>query len=136
MAQELYFILITIGLLILVVLAFFAGKALGKRYMFEVMNKVIDKERKDAVKKSRAVLGGQISEQLAPLLPAFPAQPSECRFIGKPIDFIAFRGLDEKEVSEIVFIEVKTGKSQMSSVQKSVQEAIQKRRVRFEEVKI
>jgi len=34
--------------------------------------------------KSRAVLGGQFSEQLAPFLPDFKYLPTECRFVGKP----------------------------------------------------
>jgi len=41
-------------------------------------------QRKDAIMKSRAVLGGQFSEQLAPFLPDFKYLPTECRFVGKP----------------------------------------------------
>ena len=46
--------------------------------------------RKDAVKRSKAVIGGQVAEQIAPFLPNFPANPSDARFIGKPVDFIVF----------------------------------------------
>lgn len=136
MSIELYFAVIVIALIVMAVLSFFAGKALGKRYMFEIMRNVMEKEKKDAIKKSRSVLNGQISEQIAPLLPDFPTDPSECRFIGKPIDFIAFKGLNNKEISEVIFIEVKTGKSQMNQTERSLKDAIKNKRVRFEEFRI
>ena len=55
------------------------------------------KLRKDAVKRSKAVINGQVAEQIAPFLPDFPANPSDARFIGKPVDFIVFSGLSENE---------------------------------------
>ena len=64
-------------------------------------------ERRDAVRRSRAVLGGQFSEQLAPYLPGFPGDPTEARFIGKPVDFISFSGSSRGKIDEVVFIEVK-----------------------------
>jgi predicted Holliday junction resolvase-like endonuclease len=63
------------------------------------------------LKASRAVIGGLVSEQLAPLLPGFPYNPGDCRFIGKPVDFLVFRGMNEKEISEVIFLEVKSGAS-------------------------
>ncbi|HLA23194.1 MAG TPA: Holliday junction resolvase-like protein [Candidatus Nanoarchaeia archaeon] len=92
--------------------------------------------RKDAVTKSRAVLSGQFSEQIAPYLPGFPFLPTEVRFLGKPVDFIAFKGIDKKEIDEVVFVEVKTGKSNLSGVEKSLKEAIRKKKVRFEEYRV
>lgn len=127
-----YELIIIIGLLVLCVLAFIAGKAIGKRYMFEVMQTVVEQERKKAVEKSRSILKGQFSEQLSPFGVDFPVKPSEARFLGAPIDFIAFKGLDEKNVTEVVFIEVKSGKAQLNQTEKSIKEAIMKKQVRFE----
>jgi len=90
-------------------------------------------ERGDAVKRSRAVLGGQFSEQLAPFLPDFPADPTEVRFIGKPVDFISFSGSASGEVEEVLFIEVKTGGSRLSPVERSLKKAIQEGHVRYVE---
>ena len=45
---------------------------LGKLIQKLKDNKLIKKERADAVKRSRAVIGGQFTEQIAPFLPAFP----------------------------------------------------------------
>ena len=108
--MESTFIILILALFVMVIIAFFLGKSLGKRYMFEVMSSIMEKEKKSAVEKSRSVLKGQFSEQLSPFSADFPIKASEARFLGAPIDFIGFRGLDEKNVTEVVFIEVKTGK--------------------------
>lgn len=93
--------------------------------------------RKDAVKRSKAVISGQVAEQIAPFLPDFPANPSDARFIGKPVDFIVFSGLSENEkIDEILFVEVKTGKSLLSEREKEVKKAIEKGNVRYVEYRI
>ncbi len=92
--------------------------------------------RKEAIMKSRAVLGGQFSENLAPYLPDFPYSPTECRFLGKPTDFIVFKGMDEKKIDEVVFVEVKSGDSKLSSQEKNLKNAIEKKKVKFEEYRI
>lgn len=95
------------------------------------------KLRKDAVKRSKAVISGQVTEQIAPFLPDFPANPSDARFIGKPVDFIVFSGLSENEkIDEILFVEVKTGKSLLSEREKEVKKAIEKGNVRYVEYRI
>ena len=95
------------------------------------------KLRKDAVKRSKAVINGQVAEQIAPFLPDFPANPSDARFIGKPVDFIVFSGLSENErIDEILFVEVKTGKSLLSEREKEVKKAIEKGNVRYVEYRI
>ena len=95
------------------------------------------KLRKDAVKRSKAVINGQVAEQIAPFLPDFPANPSDARFIGKPVDFIVFSGLSENEkIDEILFVEVKTGKSLLSEREKEVKKAIEKGKVRYVEYRI
>ena len=92
--------------------------------------------RKDAIEKSRAVLGGQFSEQISPFMPGFKYSPTECRFVGKPIDFIVFKGMDGKDINEVVFLEVKSGKSGLSSSEKKLKETIEKKRVRWEEYRV
>jgi len=84
------------------------------------------------LKQSRAVLGGLVSEQIAPFLPDFPFDPGDCRFIGKPVDFIVFKGMNEQNISEVVFLEVKSGASKtLSQQEKRLRDAIQAGRVRW-----
>ncbi len=96
----------------------------------------IEEARRDAVERSRAVLSGQLSEQLAPWLPDFPVNPADARFIGKPVDFVAFCGAEGGTVDEIVFIEVKKGRSTLSPVERSIRDAIVHGRVRWVEYRL
>ena len=89
--------------------------------------------REESIAKSKSVLAGLFSEQLAPYLPNFRHHPGEARFIGKPIDFIVFKGLSEKEPTEIVFVEVKTGKSTPSTVERKIRGLVESKQVRWEE---
>ena len=89
---------------------------------------------KSRLKQSRATLGGLVSEQMAPLLPGFPFDPGDCRFVGKPVDFIVFRGMNEKNISEVIFLEVKSGKKPyLNDQEKRLKEAVMEGRVRWAE---
>ncbi len=98
--------------------------------------KIVPSIREDAAKRSRAVLAGQFSEQLAPYLPDFKYSPKDCRFLGQPVDLIVFKGMDEKKINEVIFIEIKSGSSQLSTQEKNLREAIISGNVRFEEYRI
>lgn len=92
------------------------------------------KSRKDAIRRSKAVISGQVVEQLAPLLPNFPCSPADAKFLGQPIDYIAFVS-DKKTglIEEVVFIEVKTGSSTLSKREQSLKKAIKDGRVKYVE---
>lgn len=120
------------------ILFFILGKIIGSLLEKAKITKKIQTERNDAVKRSRAVIGGQVTEQLAPLFPDFPARYDEVKFIGKPVDFIAFKGLEEScdngekcHVDEVLFIEVKTGNSALSTRERAIKEAVDEGRVRY-----
>lgn len=90
--------------------------------------------RSDAINRSRAVIGGQVVEQVAPFLPGFPCNPADARFIGKPVDFVAFPGLSESDkVDEVLLIEVKTGRSELNAREKEIRRAVKEGRVRYVE---
>jgi len=132
------------ALVILVLLAAFAilyagirlGMFIGRLRSEKGFTGRIEAERLDAVKRSRAVLGGQFSEQLSPYLPGFPGDPTEARFIGKPVDFIVFSGASQGSVEEVLFIEVKSGNAQLTGVERSLRNAIEKGSVRFIEYRV
>lgn len=130
--------IITILVVVIVALVFLAiGYFLGQKIGSHIANKQWEGQlgdiRDDAIKRSRAVLSGQFTEQLAPYLPHFPYAPSEVRFIGKPVDFIVFKGMDEQNINEVVFVEVKTGTSKLNNQQKNLKETIKNRKVKWEE---
>ncbi len=134
--NELTIVLLSAIALIGLIFAYYIGHNSGKQKQNRYWEEQLPLYKKEAILKSRSVLGGQFSEQLAPYMPDFNYLPTECKFIGKPVDLIIFRGLDEKEIEEIVFMEIKSGKSKLNSSQKSIKEAIQKKRVKWEEYRI
>lgn len=127
-------IVVIVLAMIFIIFAYILGRSTGKRFMFEVMTDVMEKEKKKSLNQSRAVIKGQIYEQFAPFNNQFPVNPSECSFLGKPIDFVCFKGLDNREIEEIIFIDIKTGNSQLSKMQKSLKKAVDEKRVRFETI--
>ena len=91
--------------------------------------------RKDAAQQSRAVTRGQMYEQLVPYLPEFQFNPKDAQFLGRPVDFVVFDGLDEGEVRRIVFVEVKTGVSTLTTRERRVRDAIRAGRVEWRELR-
>lgn len=81
-------------------------------------------------KKSSEVRLGHIAEKLAPFLDNFPYDPKDAIFLGQPIDYIVF------DDSCVVFVEIKTGKSRLSSKQKRIKELIKDNHVKWEEIRI
>lgn len=122
--------------LIGLIFAYWIGYKFGAFRKNKYWESELPAHRKQAILQSRAVLGGQFSEQLAPYLPNFEYLPTECRFVGKPIDFLVFKGMDKKEIEEVVFVEVKSGKSKLSSSEKKLKDAINKKKVKWIEYRI
>ena len=91
--------------------------------------------RQDAVTRSTAVTRGQAFEHLAPFMDDFGYHPRDARFLGSPIDFIVFDGLRETDVREIVFVEVKTGRSRLSARERAVRQAVLDGRVAWQELR-
>ena len=124
-------------LLIFLILIFFMGFLFAFLIVKTSVHSDRKKDRKDAINRSRAVLSGQMLEQVAPFLPDFPCNPADVRFVGKPIDFVAFPGaVDNKPISEILFIEVKSGNSVLSEREKEIKNAVQKGKVRSVEYRV
>jgi predicted Holliday junction resolvase-like endonuclease len=82
--------------------------------------------------QSKSVRLGQISEHSVGLLPNFPFDIKEMRFLGSPIDYMAFDF--DKEI--IYFVEVKTGKSKLSERQKTIKRIVEAGNVKFTQIKI
>ncbi len=71
-------------------------------------------------KKSSEVRVGKIGEHMAPFLKDWPYDPNKFRFIGNPVDGIQFTD------NEIIFVEIKTGKSKLTKSQRAVRNLLRK----------
>ena len=90
--------------------------------------------RQDAIERSHAVTLGKITEHFIPYLPEFRYNPKDAKFIGSPIDFVVFDGLSEKDVRKVVFVEVKTGTSGLTTRERRIRDAIQSGKVEWIEL--
>ena len=105
-----------------------------KREAAEWEGRKVEEIVKVRLKASRAVLGGLVSEQMAPLLPGFPFDPGDCRFIGKPVDFLVFKGMNQKAITEVVFLEIKSGSGRsLNDQEKRLRDVIRAGRVKWAE---
>ena len=110
---------------------------LAFRLRFERWKTVYTRDvRRDAVQRSQATTIGLVSEQLVPYFPQFKWNPKDAKFLGKPVDFIVFDGLDEENVRAIVFVEVKTGSSALTPRERLLRDAIKQGRVEWFELRL
>lgn len=93
----------------------------------------VEEARRDAIGRSRSVLGGRFTEQMAPYLPEIHYDPTEARFIGSPVDLVVFPGLSSDKPREIVFVEVKAGaRGRLSQREQRIRELVEAGKVRWE----
>lgn len=81
-------------------------------------------------KQALTVRHGKIAEQWIPFSNDFPVPPERFRFLGHPVDGIAF--LDDK----ILFVEFKIGKSGLSGKQKKIRDLVESKKVGFVEYRV
>ena len=81
-------------------------------------------------KRSLSVKYGKLTEQFLPLADSFPWNPEHFRFLGSPIDGIQF------EHDQIVLVEFKSAKSQLSTGQRHIRDLVNNGRVKFEVIRI
>lgn len=73
---------------------------------------------------------GKLTEQFLPLVNAYPWNPTNFRFLGSPIDGVQF------EEDKVIFVEFKTGMSQLSSRQKEIKALVESGQVMFEIIRV
>jgi predicted Holliday junction resolvase-like endonuclease len=90
--------------------------------------------RQDAIRKNHAVNLGKITEHFIPFLPGFNYNPKDARFMGSPVDYIVFDGMDEGEIRKVVFIEVKSGAATLTKRQRQIRDAINGNRCEWKQL--
>ncbi len=132
---------------ILVIVLFIAVTFLTIKYVYlkssfeqrikEWLQKEEDRIRKDAIERSARTLSGKTLEKLIPFLDKFPYDAHDLRWLGDPVDFIIFDGYSsEKSPKQIVFCEVKSGKSNLNKTQNEIKELVDKKKVKWFEFRI
>lgn len=126
-----------VGVLLCVALLRDRVRRWGERMSEDWRDRETDTIRSESMRRSEAVLRGRVSEQLAPTTDAFPFDPQDARLIGTPIDFVVFDGLAEARAGQrdslrrIVLVEIKSGQSSLTTIQRRVRDAATDGRVSF-----
>lgn len=92
----------------------------------------IRQARRDALKRSKAVVRGHNTEKLAPFMEAFPYSARDMVFIGKGIDYLVFNGLSRWSLEEIVLLEIKSWQSRQNRNEQLIESAVTSKKVRYE----
>ncbi len=94
------------------------------------------KIRKDAIWKSKSVILGHVNEKIAPLLPEFQYNYKDLVFLWKWIDYIVFDWLSSWSLKQIVFLEIKSWKSNLNNNEKQIKKIVEKKKIKHEIMKI
>lgn len=93
-------------------------------------------ERQKSVKKSKSVIMWEVYEKILPFLPDFPYKPRDMVFVWKGIDYIIFDWLNEWELKEIIFLELKSWTSNLNKNERMIRNTISKKHIKYLEYKI
>jgi hypothetical protein len=96
----------------------------------------VDAAREQSRHLSKTSRDGVSGENVAPWLPGFPYAPRDASFLGNPVDYVVFDGLDDGALREIVFVEIKTGRSGMKQRGQQIRRAIIEGRVSHQLVRL
>ena len=140
MFEEFLTEILALNLILIITIVYLIRKLIDmnsefNRFKTQKDNDILE-ARKDSNKKQRATIKGQISETIAPWSMTVVDSVSELNFLGNPIDFVGFKGLDGKGDVSIKFIEVKSGASKLNSNQRRVRDAVIAKRIEWVEVRI
>lgn len=92
--------------------------------------------RRDAIERSARALSGKTLEKLVPFLENFSHDAHDIRWLGDPIDLVVFDGYSTGNPDKIVFCEVKSGDSKLTSGQKKIKELVENKKVKWEEFRV
>lgn len=81
-------------------------------------------------KQSQSVRYGKMTEQWLPFSEHFPFDAQSFRFLGSPIDGIAF------EENKIVFCEFKTASSKLSEKQQRIKQLVENKQIEWMEMNV
>jgi len=131
--------LLVVALIVaLLVIAWLMASRASYRASYRYTEADVKSARQDSLTRSRSVVSGKVQEHLAPLFPEFLSQfnPRDARFLGTPLDFVVFDGLDDDQVRRVVFVEVKTAKAALTKRERLVRDAVEAHRVEYQLIRL
>lgn len=101
-------------------------------YVFFRKSRMLEMELQETLfkKNSQSVKYGKITEQFVPFIDELPFSSDNFRFIGSPIDGIAF------EPDSVIFCEFKASDSKLSPLQQKIKELVEGKKVQWFEFRL
>lgn len=96
----------------------------------------LKRERNLSVKKSREVILWEVYEKISPMLADFPYNHKDLIFVWKWTDYIVFDWLSNWNLKQIIFLEVKSGKSALNWNEKEIKRVIEEKKIKYEVFRI
>lgn len=96
----------------------------------------LQQTKKKSVSQSRSSILWEVSEKVAPLLPDFPYHTKDLVFLGKGVDYVVFDGLSRGNLKEIIFLEIKSGSSQLNRNEQMIKEYLSSYPVKYEVMRV
>lgn len=78
----------------------------------------------------------ELYEKILPFLPNFAYKPRDMVFIWKWVDYIIFDWLDEWTLNEIIFLELKSWKSNLNKNERMIRNIIKENKIKYIEYNI
>lgn len=98
--------------------------------------KTIKEDRKASVKRSKSVILWEVYEKVLPFMPDFKYKPKDMVFVGKWVDYIIFDWLNEWNVKQVVFLELKSWKSRLNKNEKMIRDIISEKKIKYVEHRV
>lgn len=121
-----------IAMILIVIICLVVGFLLWQRKT----NNLLVKHRRQAINQSKSVILWHVHEKRAPFSQQFPYHPKDCVFIGKWFDYIVLDWLSLWELRQIIFVEIKTWRSQQNDNEKQIQQVINSKNVSYELIRL
>lgn len=104
--------------------------------LFLYFHRKLSAIKKKSVAQSRSSILGEVSEKIMPLLPEFPYHTKDLVFLGKGVDYVVFDGLSCGNLKEIIFLEIKSGTSQLNKNEQLIKDYLCSYPVRYEVMRL
>lgn len=96
----------------------------------------IKSHRQDAIKRSKASILWELYEKITPFLQDFAYSPKDMVFVWKWFDYLVLDGLNEGDLREIIFLEIKYWSSSLNKNEKMIRQVVGSKNVKYVEFKI
>ncbi len=96
----------------------------------------IRKNRQDAVKRSRSSILWELYEKIMPFLSEFKYSPKDMVFVWKWFDYLILDWLNDWDLKEIIFMEIKYWSSSLNKNEKMIRQTVGSKSVKYVEFRI